>query len=263
VKIITLTTDFGLRDGYPGVMKGVFLRIPPDTHIIDISHFVRPQNILEGSLILNRTYPFFPDGTVHILVIDPGVGTSRRPIAAHLGNQYYVCPDNGLLTGPLVEAEKEGQFIEIVHLNQPKYWLREVSHVFHGRDVFAPVAAHIAAGVPLQEMGSPISDPVRLFAPQPTPIANGWRGQITNNDHFGNMSTNFTTYHLASLQNPQLRISGRHIDGVVRTFGDRLPNDLIAFEDSDGFIAIAVVNGNAAAFLGSEIGDLVEMVEGC
>jgi len=150
VKIITLTTDFGLRDGYPGVMKGVILRITPDTHIIDISHFVRPQNILEGSLILNRTYPFFPDGTVHILVIDPGVGTSRRPIAAHLGNQYYVCPDNGLLTGPLVEAEKEGQFIEIVHLNQPKYWLREVSHVFHGRDVFAPVAAHIAAGVPLQ-----------------------------------------------------------------------------------------------------------------
>lgn len=261
MKLITLLTDFGLRDGYPAVMKGVIYQIAPEVEIVDVTHLVRPQNIREGGLILNRSYPYFPAGTIHVVVVDPGVGTRRRPIAARLGSQYFVCPDNGLITQPLETAEKKGDPLEIVHLNQPRFWLQNVSHVFHGRDIFSPVAAHLANGVPLREMGDPISDPVRVPDSQPAVIENGWRGEITAIDHFGNLSTNFAPQLIAEMgTNPLVKVGGQIIHGLVKTFGDRMPGDLVAFVDSDHMVAIAVVNGNAAQMLGLDIGDPVEVV---
>jgi S-adenosyl-L-methionine hydrolase (adenosine-forming) len=261
VKLITLMTDFGLRDGYTGVMQGVIYRIAPDVRITDISHLIRPQNVQEGGLVWGRSYPFFPEGTIHVGVVDPGVGTQRRPIAARLGAHFFVCPDNGLLTVPLEQAEQAGAQVEIVHLDQPRFWLPDVSNVFHGRDIFSPVAAHLAKGTALQELGSPINDPVRLQVPRPAQLANGWRGAIISVDHFGNLGTNLTGQQLSHLKNPRVRLGRYEIEGISRTFGDRPAGEPVALIDSDGNLAICVVNGDASKEMGINTGEIVEVVE--
>lgn len=163
--IVTLLTDFGLQDHFVGVMKGVIAEIAPQTKVIDISHQIHPQNVIEGSRMLKEAVPYFPAGTVHVAVVDPGVGTHRRAVAAQIGSQFFVAPDNGLLS-PLIERAKEkGEVLVIVALDQPKYWLPEPSRSFHGRDIFAPVGAHLANGVPLQKLGQTISDPVLINFP--------------------------------------------------------------------------------------------------
>ncbi len=262
MKFVTLLTDFGLGDGYTGILQGVIYRIAPDARIIDISHQIRPQNVHEAGLVLNRSYPFFPEGTVHVIVVDPGVGTARRPIAARLGSQFFVCPDNGLITSALEQTEKSGAPVEIVHLDQPRFWLEQVSSVFHGRDIFSPVAAHLANGVALREVGSPISDPVRLPPRLPETIPNGRRGEVIAVDHFGNLSTNLSPQDLADIVRPRVRVGGQVIVGLVGTFGDRSPGDLVALMDSDGMLAIAIVQGSAQSSLGLQVGALVEVIEG-
>src|SRR5690349_21794857 len=144
--VITLTTDFGLRNGFVGIMKGVIYRIAPQVEIVDISHGIAPQDVHEGAYTLWRAVPFFPPSTIHVYVVDPGVGTQRRALAARLGEHYFVGPDNGLLTPLIEEAERNHQPIEFIHLNNPKYWLPKISRTFHGRDIFAPTAAHLATG---------------------------------------------------------------------------------------------------------------------
>jgi S-adenosylmethionine hydrolase len=260
MKFITLLTDFGLRDGYPGVMRGVIYRIAPDAQIADISHTIRPQNIREGSLTWNHSYAYFPEGTVHVGVVDPGVGTQRRPIAARLGNYFFVCPDNGLITPMLETAEKTGAPVEIVHLNQPRFWLPQVSNVFHGRDIFSPVAAHLANGVALKDLGDPIHDAVRQPIPQPQATGSGWRGEIISIDHFGNLRTNLESEQLQNLRDIRVRIAGKEIHGLVRTFGDRAPGELVALIDSDNDLAISIVNGDAAQEIGVDIGAPVEVI---
>ena len=151
--IITLTTDFGRGDYGVAMMRGVIWKIAPQTEIIDLSHEISPQNVNEGAELLERCTRIFPPGTIHIGVIDPGVGTARRPIAAQLGSQFYVGPDNGLFAKVYALAAQHGEYIEIVHLQQTQFWLPRVSYIFHGRDIFAPVAAHLARGVLLQRMG--------------------------------------------------------------------------------------------------------------
>jgi len=179
--ILTLMTDFGLKDGNVGVMKGVILGIAPQTQIIDLSHTISPQDVIEAALILHRSVPYFPPGSVHVVVVDPGVGTARRPMAAELDGQYFVGPDNGLITRWLERVEREGKPARFFHLNQQQYWLPEISHVFHGRDIFAPSAAHLVTGVPLEKLGSSILDPVRLALPQPSaPPAAGGRASSTS-----------------------------------------------------------------------------------
>ncbi len=165
--LITLLTDFGLKDGYPGVMKGVIWGIAPQAQIADITHLIQPQNVLEGALVLSRAAPYFPPGTIHLAVVDPGVGTSRRPIAAMLGNQFFVGPDNGLCSQLLAHSQLVGASTHFVHLNRPEFWLSQPSSTFHGRDIFAPAAAHLANGVDLSELGTPIGDPVVISPPQP------------------------------------------------------------------------------------------------
>jgi len=167
MRVITFTTDFGLRSGFAGVMQGVVYNLAPQVKIVDISHFVSPQDIQEGAYTLARAAPFFPAGTIHVYVVDPGVGTARRPLAAQLGDYFYVGPDNGLLTPLIEDAEQNGRQIEFVHLNQAQFWRSKISRTFHGRDIFSPVAAHLANGVSFTELGTPITDPVRMNLMRP------------------------------------------------------------------------------------------------
>jgi S-adenosyl-L-methionine hydrolase (adenosine-forming) len=260
VKFLTLLTDFGLKDGYTGVMKGVIYRITPDAQIADITHSIRPQDVFEGGLVWSRSCPYFPDNTVHIGVVDPGVGTQRRPIAARLGRHLFVCPDNGLITPLLEQAEQAGDEVKIVHLDQPRFWLPDISSVFHGRDIFSPVGAALANGVSLEEVGSAISDPVRRSPPRTEKLNNGWQGEIVSIDHFGNATANIDRQQLQGLRNIRVRAAGREINGLVHTFGEREPGTLVAFIDSDDRLAIAIVQGSAAQEIGIKVGDRIEVV---
>jgi S-adenosylmethionine hydrolase len=258
--VITLTTDFGLDDPEAGVLKGVIWNIAPTVQIADLSHGISPHDILEAALLLWRAIPYFPDGTIHVAVVDPGVGTTRRGIAALLGTQYFVGPDNGLLSLLLSRAKAASQPISIVHLDRPEFWLPEVANVFHGRDVFAPVAAHLAGGVPLPSLGTSINDPVRLDIPAPTPIPNGWLGRVIHIDHFGNLSTNLNAGFIDTEKEVMIKIKGEQINGLVSTFGERPSGTLVALLDSSGSMAISVVNGSAALYLGAQVGDKIEVL---
>lgn len=261
MSFISLMTDFGLKDGNVGVMKGVIWRFDPQAQIADLSHLISPQNVAEAALILNRQATFFPAGTIHLVVVDPGVGTTRRPIAARLGPYFFVGPDNGVLTRLLERAESEGWPVEIVHLDRPQYWLPEVSHVFHGRDIFAPTAGHLAAGVPLNELGTVIHDPVRLQFPQPERTAQGWRGQVIHADHFGNLTTNIRREQLGE-HSPEVRVRLRGVEmhGLAHTFGERPTGELVALYGSSGDLIISVVNGSALETLKADIEDPVEVI---
>jgi S-adenosylmethionine hydrolase len=260
VALISLMTDFGLTDGFVGVMKGVIWGITPQARIADLTHLVPPQDIRAAALILNRSAPYFPDGTIHVVVVDPGVGTARRPIAARLGSQYFVGPDNGVFTLVLERAERQGALVEIIHLDKPQYWLAEVSNVFHGRDIFSPVAAALANGIPLAALGSPLSDPVCLSIPQPRLTPTGLQGEITHIDHFGNIIANIRHEHLSGVDDLTVRLYGEEIHGMVRAFGDRSPGELIALIGSTGDLVVAVVNGDATRQLDARIGDPVEII---
>ena len=259
MKIVSLLTDFGLRDGYVGVMKGVIWHIAPEVQIADISHNISPQNIMEGAIAWGRTVPYFPDGAVHVGVIDPGVGTQRRPIAARIGSQYFVMPDNGLISWVLEEAEATDQTVTFVQLDNPKYWLAEISSVFHGRDIFSPVGAHLANGVSLEDLGDPIDDPVRLHIASPQRSPTSVSGEVISIDYFGNLASNIKRSDLVELGAITVHICGEEIDGLVRTFGERPPGELIALYGTRDDLLVSVVNGNAAQRLNAKVGQKIEV----
>ena len=258
--VLSITTDFGLTNGFVGVMKGVIYGIAPDVKIVEITQLVSPQNVREGAYAMWRAAPFFPPGSVHVGVVDPGVGTERRPIGARLGDQYFIAPDNGLLTPLILDAERNGETVEFVHLDNPKYWLPKVSNTFHGRDIFAPTGAHLAAGVPLSELGTLITDPTRLDMPRPEKTENGWLAHVTIIDVFGNLTTDLPAEALEGRRDVLIRIREREIDGIVESYGHRKVGDLVAVVDSEYYIEIAVVNGSAARILGAQVGDVVEVI---
>lgn len=260
MRIITLTTDFGLKDGNVGVMKGVILGINPDVQIVDISHNISPQNIFEASLILRRSAVYFPPGTTHIVVVDPGVGTTRRPIVARIGPYYFIGPDNGVVSMLLEEGNHRDWEIVFVEANKPGFWLADVSNVFHGRDIFAPLGAHLSKGVPLEALGTIITDPILKNLPQPHQIGYTWIGEVIHIDHFGNISTNILKENLGEPGSIQVSLCGVNIDGMVRTFGERSPGELVALYGSTGNLIISVVNGNAAQRLEAAVGDAVEVI---
>jgi S-adenosylmethionine hydrolase len=260
--LVTLTTDFGLKDGNVGVMKGVILRFAPQAQIVDISHLITPQNVPEAALVLGRSAPYFPEGSIHVVVVDPGVGTSRRPVAARLGKQLFVGPDNGTVTSLLEYTEKRGETATFVHLDRPEFWLPEVSHVFHGRDIFAPSAGHLAAGTPLDRLGTIIDDPVRLQLPRPERIPTGWRGEIIHIDHFGNIASNLYRELLAGEMVATVHVCGVNIDGMVSTFGERPPGTLVSLFGSTGNLLVCEVNGSAASRLKAALGDVLEVTTG-
>jgi S-adenosylmethionine hydrolase len=259
--LVTLTTDFGIEDGNVGVMKGVILGINPQTTIIDLSHDIAPQDIGGAAYVLRRAYEFFPQGTIHLVVVDPGVGTDRRPVAVCTRRALFVAPDNGVLSHVLDHVRQTGDHPQAVHLTNPAYWLPEISHVFHGRDIFAPVAAHLSLGVPVDHLGPPIDDLCALPTPrllrQPGKVV----GQVMHIDHFGNLLTNIPGSDLLSLgQTITTSIGGASINGLCKTFGQGRNGDLIAYIDSSAHLAIASVNGSAQALLHTQHGERVEVV---
>lgn len=257
--VITLMTDFGIKDGTVGVMKGVIWGICPAAQISDLSHMIQAQNIHEAAYHLARSIPYFPKGSIHVVVVDPGVGTKRRPMAARIGDWFYVGPDNGTITGLLERAESQGWTCEFVELNRIAYWLTNISYVFHGRDIFSPVAAHLANGIPLSEVGTPFTDPVRIRLPKPVKTENGWKGEVIHIDHFGNVTSNIRIENLGDAIHKKetiiVRIRDREINGLVNTFGERPVGELVSLVGSTGNLGISVVNGNAAVGLGVSVGD--------
>ena len=256
-RVISITTDFGRGDFGVSEMVGVMYSIAGEhIRIAELTIEVPPHNILDGAVILARHTPYFPPGSIHVAVVDPGVGTHRRPIAALLGEQYFVGPDNGLLTLMYQDALRHGLLVKIVHTSNPRYWNQDVSNIFHGRDIFAPVSAHLARGVSLDELGESVQDPVLLDLPEPKQIDGGWQGVITRIDHFGNLESNIDGALLQGGEVVEVHVGGATIRGLVKTFGEAQPGDLVAMIDSSGVIGVSVVNGSAAAELVVRQGDV-------
>jgi hypothetical protein len=177
-----------------------------------------------------------------------------------LGDQYFISPDNGLLTPLILDAQKEGKAVEFVHLDDSKYWLPKVSNTFHGRDIFAPTGAYLAAGIPLGELGTPISDPILLDIPRPERTENGWRAHVTIIDVFGNLTTDLPAGALDGHFDSLVHIRGHEIDGIIPSYGHSNAGDLVAVVDSEHYIEVAVVNGSAAQKLDALVGDVVEVI---
>ena len=250
--IVTLTTDFGLADGYVGIMKGVILGIAPAARLVDLSHKIAPQNVRQAAHVLVRAAPFFPAGTVHLVVVDPGVGGERRPLLVRTATATYVGPDNGLFTAALDQPRAQA-----FALDRPDFWLAEVSRTFHGRDIFAPVAAYLARGVPAEALGRPIPDALRLSLPEPERTAGGHiAGEVVYTDHFGNLITNIPGDWVPGLR-WQVRVAGRQIDGLHTTYAEGAPGELMALVSSGSTLEIAVRDGNAAQLLGVDIGETI------
>ncbi|MCS7222098.1 MAG: SAM-dependent chlorinase/fluorinase [Anaerolineae bacterium] len=258
--IITLTTDFGLQDAYVGAMKGVILSISPEVTIVDISHGIPPQAITQGAFVLAAAVPYFPEGTVHVVVVDPGVGSQRRPIAVQTPRAIFVAPDNGVLTPILRSNTSEGTPVTVVHLTRREYWLPQVSYTFHGRDIFAPVAAYLARGVPITSLGEPIDDPVILDLPQPRRMPDGsLQGQVVYVDQFGNLVTNIPAKWLDRAVQWQIEVAGQTVEGLSRTYSDVPGGHLLALIGSTGALELAVREGNAARTLGIGVGEPVRV----
>jgi hypothetical protein len=262
--LISLMTDFGIKDGNVGVMKGVIWGICPSAQIADLSHLIPAQNIHDASVVLARSVPYFPENTVHVVVVDPGVGTERRPMAARFGTQYYVGPDNGTISQLMEYAEKANWSCQFVHLDKPEFWLKNISHVFHGRDIFSPVGAYLASGVPLKALGTPFNDPVRLELAKPQKTPTGWVGKIIYIDHFGNLASNILAENLGDLLNApgklSVKLAGVKIKGLVNTFGEKPAGELVALIGSSGNLIVSVVNGNAEAQIHALVGNPIELI---
>ena len=262
-RVITLTTDFGLKDPWVGAMKGAILSVNPRASVVDISHLVSPQNIIEGSFVLSAACGYFPDKTIHLGVVDPGVGTGRRPILIETDRFIFVGPDNGLFTS-VMEA---GIVRRIVHLTSEDYFLGDVSSTFHGRDVFAPVAAHVSLGVDLEKLGPSVDDPVRLDIPLPTRTGLVLNGIILYIDAFGNLITNISTNDLSSFKGAaevDISIRGVTIRGISKTYSDNVTweggsGKLRALVGSLGRLEIASPGASAKEALGVDVGGTVEV----
>jgi len=271
--VISLTTDFGTQDGYVGVMKGVMAGIAPNATFVDISHEIPPQDVRSTAYVLWTMLPYFPEKSVHLVVVDPGVGTSRRPIAAKTPWGLLVGPDNGVFSYVWHAAPPE----MIVELASSDYQLGAVSATFHGRDIFAPAAAYLAAGVPLPKFGAEIKDPVRLPLPRLEITDGALHGEILYIDHFGNVITSIGRLvwegdylHLDAAfgaaqplmlraSGVNVRAAGRDLGPIRRTYGEVNPGDPLALIGSEGMLELAVSHGRGGDTLGVNVGDTVSV----
>jgi len=254
--IITLTTDFGLSDSYVGSMKGVMLTITPRCRIVDITHQIAPQDVVAGIFTLSAAYRFFPPGTVHLAVVDPGVGTDRRPILVEAANYFFIGPDNGVFSFILGGARTAAYTIA-----DPAYWLPEPSRTFHGRDIFAPVAAHVAGGVEPARFG-PLADDCFIHAlPEPKRLGSGMAaGEVIHIDHFGNMVTNIPQSLVHSIVPDgrlQADIRGATIAGLLPAYACAGEGELCCLIGGSGLLEIALTNGSAQQRLAARRGDRV------
>jgi S-adenosylmethionine hydrolase len=270
--IITLTTDFGLTDAYVAAMKGVILSINPEANIVDICHTIKPQNIAEAAFVLSTACLFFPSGTIHVVVVDPGVGTERRAIILKTPTSCFVAPDNGVLSyvvqeylvKPRVAASqhlaKLGPGLEAVAITRPEFCPsagRTVSTTFHGRDIFAPVAARLSLGQPPLEFGEKITTLTVLPIPKPHKGANGSLvGHILHIDSFGNLITNVNSHDLPEARETiTVEVGGRLIKGLSRTYAES--QGLLTLIGSSDYLEISLKEGNASAYLNAKVGDEV------
>jgi hypothetical protein len=266
-RIITLTTDFGLRDPYQGALKGAVLKVNPRANIVDITHLVKHGDVREGAYILSGAALFYPDTTVHLAVVDPGVGTRRRPILIETERYFFVGPDNGLFG---LIAERDG-IKRVIELTSKEYFRPEVSETFHGRDIFAPVAAHLTLGVPPESFGPVISDiqgvddVERLDAPAPATEGGTLFGRIVHVDNFGNLITNIKGDDLMEhiTENGPGRVEavvmGRAVSGLSSTYGSVEDGAPVALIGSSGYLEVALNRGNAAEEFGAGCGTVVEL----
>ena len=257
--IITMTTDFGLRDPYVGVMKGVILSINPEARIIDISHQLKAGAISQAATMIQEAYPFFPEGTIHVAVVDPGVGGDRRPILINIQTHFFVGPDNGIFW-PII---KSYQHTEIIHLTENRYFLPHVSHTFHGRDIFASVAAHLSRGADPLEMGPIINDPVPFEFQTPQRNGDILLGQVTRVDHFGNLITNIQRKQFEQFLGPGrpvVKTGKMTVEGLSKTYGDALTGEALVLIGSSDCLEIAVNLGRACDLTGMNSEDIIGMV---
>jgi hypothetical protein len=270
--IITLTTDFGLTDAYVAAMKGVILSINHEANIVDICHTIKPQDIAQAAFVLSTAYPFFPSGTIHVVVVDPGVGTERRAIILKIPTACFVASDNGVLSyvvqefrvkpGVATTSQHLAELrpgLEAVAITEPRYWRSPVSATFHGRDIFAPVAARLSLGQPPLEFGDKMTDLTVLPIPRPHRGANGSLvGHILHIDSFGNLITNVNRHDLPEARETiTVEVSGRLIKGLSRTYAES--QGLLSLIGSSDHLEISMKEGNASAYLNARVGDEVKI----
>jgi hypothetical protein len=246
---ITLSTDFGNRQGSQAALHGVIYQIAPSAVVTDLTHEIAPQDVREANFVVDSNVFFFPPGSIHVIVVDPGVGTERRAIAGRIGRHYFVAPDNGVLSACLARATREGWTTGFVHLDRAEYWLPKLTSTFHGRDVFAPVGAHLAAGVPLSALGTPLTDPLTI------PLWGSVRnddgsvsGEVIYIDDFGNAICSIRSEEIAHLPVPdgvEVELCGAIVEGMVTTFGNSPygTDTLISLWDSSGYLLVSENNG--------------------
>jgi S-adenosyl-L-methionine hydrolase (adenosine-forming) len=247
-RVITLTTDFGTRDPFVGIMKGVILSICPSARLVDLTHEVEPQDVLGGCLALEAALPYFPAGTVHLVVVDPGVGSARRAIAVRAAGSALVGPDNGVLTPGL---ERSGW--AAVELTASEYRRPDVSRTFHGRDVFAPAAAYLAAGVPLERLGPGVADPIRVALPGCRREGDALTGEVLGADRFGNLLTSIPASRLAEIPGDgplSVELAGRLAGPLVESYREGADGATAAIIGSTGRLEIFVKAGSAQGRLG-------------
>jgi S-adenosylmethionine hydrolase len=256
-RLITLTTDFGTTDHFAGTMKGVILGIEPAARIVDITHDVQAFEIADGAFTIAQAYRYFPKRTIHVVVVDPGVGSTRRPILAEMAGQFFVAPDNGVLS--IIFARENPK---VRHITSDRYFLHPVSRTFHGRDVFAPVAAHLASGIAPARFGKLIDDYIQLNFHRPTRTGkSAWTGSVLKVDRFGNLITNL---HLDDFPNLQVRpfrlLAGRQpITRLALTFTECAPGELFLIVGSTGYLEVATNQASAAKQLGCGAGAPIEL----
>lgn len=261
-KIITLTTDFGLEDEYVGVMKGVILALAPTVTVVDLSHGIARHDVRQAALLVKAAYAYFPFGTIHLVVVDPGVGSGRRLVLLQADGHYFLGPDNGVF-GEFLAPELFQAAYEVCCQH---YYLQPLSSTFHGRDILAPVAARLASGMAPDETGpavprQAINKPA-LAEPMHDPVQATITGEITGRDHFGNLQTNIPAPLLAAFckgneAEIKITVNGRVILGIAESYGARKPGDLLAIAGSRGVLEISVREGSAGARLEAQVGDRV------
>ncbi len=252
--LITLTTDFGTSDAYVGIMKGVILGINPDVRVVDLTHAIPPQDIHDAAFSIHSAHRYFPEGTIHTIVVDPGVGSDRRAVVCQTDRAFFVCPDNGILTYLLQEIE----IINAVAIQNRAYYLPEVSNTFHGRDIFASVAAYLSLGVPPADIGPPVADLVRLPIPSVQVSENAIIGQIVKIDRFGNAITNISESVLAGIRCPyEIKVGSTRLTRLNRAYAESEVGKPLALIGSIGLLEIAINGGSAEVSLGLKCGDEV------
>ena len=261
--IITLTTDYGARDAFAASVKGVILKINPQAQIVDISNEISPQDIWEAAYTLRSAYSHFPKGTVHLAVVDPGVGSGRKPIIVVTESYYFVGPDNGLFSLIYQEAER----LRVHHITSTHYFLPNPGPTFHGRDIFAPVAGWLAKGIPSGNFGEEITDYVKLNIPAPKTTANSIEGHIVHIDRFGNIITNITYKDIRAIFSEgmdlgatSVSVAGKEIKGFKKFYAEAAPGEPGAIINSSGDLEIFLFKQNARAALSVKRGEAVRLM---